>query len=77
MTFSRNTASARAISSMVWPGIGSGSETNEITGMPGFHGNADFAVGLESADTRTVTGAGINHHEGPPHEINLDARRRR
>src|SRR5436305_4702970 len=24
MTFSRNTASARAISSMVWPGIGSG-----------------------------------------------------
>ena len=63
MTFSRKIASARAMSSMVWPGIGLGQEADEIAGMPGLERDADLAVGLEAADAGAVPGARIDHHE--------------
>ena len=63
MTFSRKIASARAMSSIVWPGIGIGQEADEIARMPGFEGDADFAVGLEAADAGTMPGARVDDHE--------------
>ena len=41
-----------------------GGEADEIRGMPGAHGHAEFAVGLEAADPRSVPGAWIDDHEG-------------
>ena len=40
--------------------------------MTRFHRNADFAVRLEPADSRTMPGAGIDHDERSPVEINFD-----
>src|SRR3954454_6810758 len=47
-------------------------EAYEIAGMTRFHRDADFAVRLESADSRTMPGARIDHDERPPVEINFD-----
>ena len=55
---------------------GVGQEADEIAGVPGFQRDADLAVGLEPADARAVTGAGVDDDEGPPRRIDLDARRR-
>ena len=71
MTFSRKIASARAMSSSVWPGTGLGQETDEVAGMPGLEGDADFAVRLEAADARAVPGARIDDDKGPPPRIDL------
>ena len=49
-----------------------GQEADEIAGMPCFHRNADFAVRLESPDSRTMPGTGIDHDERSPVEINFD-----
>ena len=46
-----------------------GRETDEVAGMAGMHGHADFAVGLEAADARPVPGARIDHHERPLQRI--------
>jgi hypothetical protein len=40
------------------------------------HDHADFAVGLEATDTRTVAGAWIDHDERPARWIDHDAFRR-
>ena len=48
-------------------------EADEIAGMPGLEGDADFAVGLEAADARTVSGARIDDDERSPRRIDLDA----
>jgi hypothetical protein len=40
--------------------------------MTRFHRNADFTVRLESPDSRTMPGAGIDHDERTPVEINFD-----
>ena len=53
-----------------------GRETDEVAGMAGMHGHADFAVGLEAADARPVPGARIDHHERPLHRIDHHALRR-
>ena len=47
-------------------------KSNEITWMPSFHGNADFAVRLESSDSRTMSGARIDHDERSPVGFNFD-----
>jgi hypothetical protein len=44
--------------------------------MSSLEGDADLAVRLEPADARAVAGAGVDDDEGPPHRIDLDARRR-
>jgi len=48
-------------------------EPDEVAGMPRLHGDANLAVGLEAADAGTVTGARIDHDEGPALHIDLDA----
>jgi hypothetical protein len=40
--------------------------------MTRFHRDADFAVRLEAADSRTMPGARIDHDERPPVEIDFD-----
>ena len=57
-------------------GHGIGREADEVAGVPCFHGNADFAVGLEAADARTMAGTRIHHHEWPARGIDLNSRRR-
>ena len=47
-------------------------EADEIAGMTRLHRDADFAVRLEAADSRTVPGARIDHDERPPLEIDFD-----
>ena len=47
-------------------------EADEIAGMARLHRDADFAVRLEPADSRTMPGARIDHDERPPVEINFD-----
>ena len=46
ITRSRNAASARAMSSMVWPGTGLGQEADEVAGMARLEGDADLALRL-------------------------------
>ena len=75
-TFFRNTASARAISSMVWPGHGLRQETDKITRVTGFKSDADLAVGLEAANTGAVSGARIDDDKRPARRIDLDTGRR-
>ena len=41
-------------------------KSDEITGMAGLECHADFAVSLEAADARTVTGAGVDDDKRPP-----------
>ncbi len=53
-----------------------GQKADEIAGMSGLERDADFAVGLESADARAVTCARINHDERPPLWIYFDPLRR-
>ena len=65
ITFSRKTASARAMSSMRLARHRLGQEADEIAGMPGLERDADLAVGLEAADARAVPGARVDHDEGP------------
>ena len=48
-------------------------EADEIAGMAGLQGHADFAVGLEAADARTVPGARIDDHERPASHVDFDA----
>ena len=48
-------------------------KSNEVARMAGFKCNADFAVGLESANSRTVTGARIDDDKGPQLRIDVDA----
>ena len=76
MTFSRNTASARAMSSIVWPGIGSGSEADEIARMPSLERHADLAVRFEAADPRAVPGARVDDDERSAGHVDLGPRRR-
>ena len=54
-------------------GNGLGKKSNEVARMAGFERNADFAVGLESANARTVTGARIDDDERPQLRIDVDA----
>ena len=72
MTFSINRASARAMRSMVWSRHRLRQEADEVAGMTRLHRDADFAVRLEPADSRTMPGARIDHNERPPVEINFD-----
>jgi hypothetical protein len=58
------------------PGHGVRQEPNEVTRVPGFQRDADFAVGLEAANARTVTGARIDNNKGPLRRVDLDTRRR-
>ena len=51
-------------------------KADEIAGMPGLERDADFAVGLEAANARTVSGARIDNDERPALRIDLDALRR-
>ena len=51
-------------------------EADEIAGMPGLECDADFAVGLESADPRPMSGARVDNHERPSGRIEFDSRRR-
>ena len=53
-----------------------GQEAHEVAGVPGAHGHADLAVGLESADPGPVPGAGVDDHERPLLRIDRDAGRR-
>ena len=76
ITRSRKTASARAMSSMVWPGHRVGQEADEIAGMAGLERDADLAVGLEAADARAVPGARIDHDERTAGRIDGHALRR-
>jgi hypothetical protein len=39
--------------------------------MPGLKRDADFAIGFEAADSRTVAGARIDHDERPPRRIDF------
>ena len=48
-------------------------EADEVAWVAGLHGHADFAVGLEAADTRTVPGARIDDHKRPARWIDFDA----
>jgi hypothetical protein len=57
------------------PRHGLGQEPDEITGVPGLHGDTDFAIGLEAANAGTMAGARINHDERSTPRINLDALR--
>ena len=73
MTFSRNT---RFGAGDIFDGLarhGIGREADEVAGMPRFHGNPDFAVGLEAADARAMAGARIDHHEGPARLVDLNS----
>ena len=71
MTFSRKTASARAMSSIVWSWHRIGQESDEIARMPGLERDADFAVGLEAADAGTMSGARVDDDERPARWIDL------
>ena len=44
--------------------------------MAGLERHADFAVGLEAADARTMSGARVDNNERPPLRIDFDACRR-
>ena len=48
-------------------------ESDEIAGMARLHRDADFAVGLEAANSRAVSGARVDDDERPPGVIDLDA----
>jgi len=50
---------------------GLGQEPDEVAGMARLHGDADFTVGLEAADAGTMTGARVDHDEGPALEVDL------
>src|SRR5258706_3740179 len=52
---------------------GFGQEPDEIARMTRLHGDADLAVGLEAADSRAMTGAGVDHDERPAFEVDLDS----
>ena len=54
-------------------GHGIGCKTDEIGRMSGTHGDAEFTVGLETADARPVTRAGIDDNEWPFRLIDLDS----
>ena len=77
MTRSRNAASASTMSSIVWPGHRLGQEADEVAGMAGLEGHADFALRLEAADARAVAGARIDDDEWPLLVIDSDTLRRR
>src|SRR6516165_11766817 len=51
-------------------------EAYEIAGVPCLHRYADFAVRLEAADPRTVSGARVDDDKWPPLHIDFDALRR-
>ena len=53
-----------------------GKETNKIAGVTRLHGDADLAVGLKAANTRTVARARIDDDKRPSRRIDLDARGR-
>ena len=44
-------------------------KTDKVTGMTGFHRDANFAIGLEAAYSRSVSGAWIDDHERPLQRI--------
>ena len=48
-------------------------EADEVAGMTRLHRDADLAVGLEAADTGSVTGARIDHDERPALQIDFHA----
>ena len=54
-----------------WNGIGQ--KSDEVARMTGLECDADFAVGLESADAGTVSGARVNDNERPQLRIDFDA----
>jgi hypothetical protein len=51
-------------------------EADEVAWVACLHDHADFAVGLEAADTRTVAGARIDHDKRPARWVDHDAFRR-
>ena len=53
-------------------GHGFGCKTNEIGRMSRAHGDAEFAVCLETSDARPVTRAGVDDNEWPFRLIDLD-----
>ena len=71
MTFSIKTASALRDVLDGLTGHRFGQEADEVAGMTGFHRHADFAVGLEAADSRPVTRTRIDHDKRPTLVINL------
>ncbi len=73
MTFSRNTASARAMSLDGLARHRLRQEADEIAGMAGLERDADLAVGLEAADAGAVPGARVDDDEWPARRIELDA----
>jgi hypothetical protein len=50
-----------------------GQEADEVTGMAGFHRDADLAVRLESTDARPMTCPRVDHHERATPVIDLHA----
>src|SRR5262249_7380220 len=75
-TFSRKIASARAISSMVWPGTGSGEDPVELAGWPCFDAHADCAAALEPANPGAMPGARVDDDERPARGVEFDSRGR-
>ena len=48
-----------------------GHKADEVTGMTRLHGNPDFTISLEAADTRPMSGARIHDDEWPASWIDL------
>ena len=63
ITRSRNVASARAMSSIVCPGTGSGKKADEVAGVPCLEGDADLALWFEAANAGPMSGARIDNDE--------------
>ncbi len=73
MTFSRKTASARAISLDGLARHRLGQEADEIAGMPRLHRDADLAVGLEAADAGSMPGPWVDDDERPARRVDFHA----
>src|SRR5262249_56782246 len=57
-------------------GHGFGEKAYKITGMPSVKRHADFAIGLEAANTRAVPGTWIDDNERSAPRVNLNRPRR-
>ena len=53
-----------------------GEKSDEIAGMSRLEGNTDFAVGLEAADSRPMSGARVDDDEGAARRVDFDPLRR-
>ena len=47
-------------------GNGLGEKADEVAGMPGLQRDADFAIGFEPTDARTMAGPRVDDDKRPP-----------